>query len=157
MTPGLLVILLCTSVLQSAGPQMGEPGDTVDGHPSQQLTLGGVTLSGFVETSYTYSTQPAGSQIVGRLFDRLHNQFMLDGVKLGLDRAADASRFTAGFHVDLLLGQDASPIQARGLSLGDQGDVPQAYILLNIPTADGRGVQLKAGKFLALPGVESGL
>jgi hypothetical protein len=40
------------------------------------------------------------------------------------------------------------------LSLGNQGDITQLYVTLNIPTPNGNGVQLKLGKMVTLMGVE---
>ncbi len=54
-----------------------------------------------------------------------------------------------------MLGQNGARIQSAGLDLGNQGDLPQAYVVLNLPTPNGTGVQIKAGKMVALPGVES--
>lgn len=122
-----------------------------------QASLGqsGITLSGLVEASFTHSSAPAAGTIAGRLFDRNHDQFMLNQLELSLDRAFDPTKRSAGFHMDLLLGQNASQFQAAGLNLGDQGDLPQAYVILNLPTANGAGVQIKAGKMISLPGVEA--
>lgn len=112
-------------------------------------------ISGFVEASYAYSTHARGDTIVGHFFDRFQDQFMLDAAKVSIDKPWDPKRLDAGFHVDALAGQDATRLQSAGLSLGPQGDLPQAYIVLNVPTPNGTGVQILAGKMIALPGVES--
>lgn len=121
----------------------------------QSHTVDGITVSGFVESSYTHSSAAAGGMVVGRLFDQYHDQFMLNGLELSLDKGIDAAKMSAGFHADFLFGQNAGRFQAAGLDLGDQGDMPQAYAVLNVPTPNGAGVQIKAGKLISLPGVES--
>ncbi len=116
-----------------------------------------VTISGFVTTSYTYSTRHsagAGSPIVGRLYDRFHDQVELNAAKLTLDKPVATDKWDAGAHVDLLFGQNAPVLQSAGLSLGTNGDVEQAYATVNIPAGDGKYVQFKAGKFVTLMGVE---
>jgi hypothetical protein len=52
------------------------------------------------------------------------------------------------------VGQDASLIKSGGFDLGAQGDIPHLYVTLNIPTANGNGVQLKAGRIPTLMGLE---
>ena len=119
-----------------------------------ETALPGVKISGYAEASYIYSTAalPDGP-VVGRSFDRLP-QFALNVVKLVLDKPFATDRLDAGFHVDLLFGQNATVLQSAGLKLGDQGDIEQAFVTLNVPTGNGNGVQFKAGKWVTLMGVE---
>jgi hypothetical protein len=116
--------------------------------------LAGVTVSGYAEASYAWSSKPAGTAISGRLYDRFHNQFTLNALKVVIDRPFAADKLDAGFHADLLLGQNASVIQASGMRLGEQGDLTQLYVTLNAPTPNGNGVQLKVGKVATLLGLE---
>jgi hypothetical protein len=116
-----------------------------------------VNLSGFVTASYTYSTRHtggAGSLIVGRLYDRFHDQIELNAAKLVLEKPIATDKLDAGARVDLLFGQNPAVIQSAGLNLGTNGDVEQAYATVNIPAGDGKYVQFKAGKFVTLMGVE---
>jgi hypothetical protein len=116
-----------------------------------------VSISGYVTTSYTYSsrhTGGAGSPIVGRLYDRFHDQVELNAAKLTLDKPVATDKWDAGAHVDLLFGQNAPVLQSAGLNLGSNGDVEQAYATLNVPAGDGKYVQFKAGKFVTLMGLE---
>jgi hypothetical protein len=119
-----------------------------------ETALAGVTLSGYAEASYSYSTHPSGNVIVGRLYDRFNDQFMLNALKLVLDKPSRTDKFDAGFHTDIVFGQNATPIQSTGLKLGDQGDLMQLYVTLNVPTPNGHGVQFRAGKMVSLMGVE---
>ncbi len=116
--------------------------------------LAGLTLSGYAEASYAASDHPNGSTITGRLYDRFQNQFSLDAIKLVLDKPYDATKWDAGFHTDLLFGQNATVLHSTGFALGDQGDITQLFVTLNVPTPNGNGLQLKAGKMATLMGLE---
>src|SRR2546428_3959793 len=120
-----------------------------------ETTLAGFKLTGFAAGSYSYSGRSVGdSAIVGRLYDRLQNRFMLNALALVLDKPYDPAKFSAGFHSELLLGQDATLIKSPGFDLGAEADVPHLYVTLNVPTASGNGVQFKVGRMVTLMGVE---
>src|SRR6266545_152009 len=134
---------------QSGGPPAADttakpaaaPAPTTN---SVETLLAGFKLSGYAAGSYSYSGRSIGdSTIVGRLYDRLQNRFMLNAIALVLDKPYDATKFSAGFHTELLIGQDATWIKSNGLILGDQADLPHLYVTLNVPTASGNGVQFK--------------
>lgn len=116
--------------------------------------LPGFTFSGYAETSYQYSTHAAGTVIAGHLYDRYQNQFSLDALDIIADRPYDPRTWSAGVHAELLLGQNAAVIQSSGMSLGPQGDVPQLFVTLNVPTPNGNGLQLQFGRFATLLGLE---
>lgn len=122
--------------------------------PNVLTALAGLTLSGYAEASYAVSNHPDGSTITGRLYDRFQNQFSLDAIKLVLDKPYDAGKWDAGFHTDLLFGQNATVLHSTGFALGDQGDITQLFVTLNVPTPNGNGLQLKAGKMATLMGLE---
>ncbi|HYU30500.1 MAG TPA: outer membrane beta-barrel protein [Gemmatimonadales bacterium] len=114
-------------------------------------------LTGFAEASYAYSRHSSGDTlIVGRLYDRLQNRFTLNALGVVLDKPYDPAKRSAGFHVEALFGQNATVIKAGGgaLDLGTQGDIPHLYVTLNLPTANGSGVQFKAGRIPTLLGLE---
>ena len=113
-----------------------------------------VKLSGYGEASYTFAPNAAGDVVVGRLYDRFANQFMLNGLKLVLERPAAADKWDAGVRADLVLGQNATVIQAAGMSLGPSADMPQLFITLNMPTGNGNGLQIRIGKLVTLMGLE---
>src|SRR5436305_10077745 len=101
-----------------------------------ETMLAGFKLSGFAEASYAYSGRSLGdTAIVGRLYDRLQNRFTLNALAVVLDRPYDPAKFSAGFHTELLVGQDATVIQSGGFNLGSQADLPHLYVTLNVPTA----------------------
>lgn len=120
-------------------------------------TLGPLKLSGFAEVSYAYSGHSSGDTIiVGRLYDRLQGRFMLNALGIVLDKPYDPTKRSAGVHAEVLFGQNATVIKSGGgaLDLGTQGDIPHLYVTLNLPTANGNGVQFKAGRIPTLLGLE---
>src|SRR5947208_10153952 len=122
-----------------------------------ETALAGFKLTGFAAGSYSYSGHSAGgTTIVGRLYDRLQNRFMLNALGVVLDKPYDPAKFTAGFHTEVLVGQDATVIQSDGgtFNLGPQGDIPHLYVTLNVPTASGNGLQFKVGRIPTLLGLE---
>src|SRR5689334_17718133 len=85
-------------VPRALGAQAAAPA-----HP--ETGLAGFKLSGFVEASYAYSGRSSGdTAIVGRLYDRFQDHFMLNALALVLDKPYDATKFSAGFHTEVLLG-----------------------------------------------------
>jgi len=120
-----------------------------------ETSFAGFKLTGFAEGSYSYSGRSIGdTAIVGRLYDRLQNRFMLNALAVVLDKPYDPAKFSAGFHTELLLGQDATLIRSNGFDLGAQADIPHLYVTLNVPTASGNGLQVKVGRMVTLLGVE---
>ena len=151
----VLMRSLALPLLLVAQARAGAQQPTSDSTQSLLTALAGIHLSGYVETSYSVSTHPSDSLIAGRLYDRFNDQFMLNALKISLDKPVDSTKLDAGFHTDILLGQNATPIQSAGLKLGPQGDLTQLYVVLNVPTSNGQGVQFKFGKMVSLLGVET--
>src|SRR5438128_3308661 len=158
-----LSALLIAPVWLAAQSAPSAPADTTDKKSDPpapvvnhlETTLAGFKLTGFAAGSYSYSGRSVGdSAIVGRLYDRLQNRFMLNALALVLDKPYDPAKFSAGFHSELLLGQDATLIKSPGFDLGAEADVPHLYVTLNVPTASGNGVQFKVGRMVTLMGVE---
>src|SRR5213080_3784643 len=121
-----------------------------------ETTLAGFKLTGYAAGSYSYSGRSdGGTTIVGRLYDRQQNTFTLNALALVLDKSYDPAKFSAGFHTEVLVGQDASVIQSTGFfGLGTPADVPHLYVTLNVPTASGNGLQFKVGRIPTLLGLE---
>src|SRR6059036_212067 len=114
-------------------------------------------LSGWAEASYVYSRHSArDTMIVGRLYDRLQNRFTLNAFGIVLEKPYDPTKRSAGFHTEILFGPNATVIKSGGgaLDLGTQADIPHLYVTLNLPTANGSGVQFKAGRIPTLLGLE---
>jgi putative OmpL-like beta-barrel porin-2 len=120
-----------------------------------ETTLAGFKLTGFATGSYAYSDQSVGdTAIVGRLYDRAQNRFTLNALAVVLDKAYDPAKVSAGFHAEVLIGQDATLIKSNGLNLGSEGDIPHLYVTLNLPTSSGNGLQFKVGRMPTLMGLE---
>lgn len=112
-------------------------------------------LSGYAEASYVYSSKKADPNIiVGHLYDRYSNAFYLNAVELVADRPFDPKKIGAGVHASVLAGQNAAVVKSTGFDLGTNGDITQAYVTINLPTANGNGVQFKVGKMVTLMGLE---
>jgi hypothetical protein len=138
----------------SSATTSAPPAEAATQHHVETL-VGSLKLSGYAEASYSYSTEPSGTGIVGRIFDRIQDQAMLNGLVVVLDKPYETDKLSAGFHAELMFGQNASVIKSGGFSLGDQGDIPHLYGTLNIPTPEGNGLQLKFGRMVTLMGVEA--
>ena len=147
----------------------------------------GIKLSGYVDTSYLVNFRgqngsipiagatgtadaagnATGTQFGGaRVFDYQHDEFVLNAVKLTLEKDKDDSDFPAGFRVDLMYGVDANILNnGRNIAVADAtGDsipdieadssvyLEQAYVNLGLPLGD--GVDVKIGKMVTLIGYE---
>src|SRR5436853_2797660 len=164
----LLSALLIAPVWLAAQSAPSAPADTADkkgvAPPAQtvnhlETTLAGFKLSGCAEASYAYAGRSLGdTAIVGRLYDRFQNRFTLNALAAVLDKPYDPAKLSAGFHTELLVGQDATVIQSNGLFAGVAPpvpvDVPHLYVTVNGPTASGNGLQFKVGRIPTLMGLE---
>src|SRR5438128_11130060 len=145
---------------QSGAPAPADTAKKADPPPPPvnhlETALAGFKLTGFAAGSYTYSGHSAGgTAIVGRLYDRLQNRFMLNALAVVLDKPYDPTKFSAGFHTELLVGQDATVIQSGGFfDPTTPADLPHLYVTLNVPTATGNGLQFKVGRIPTLLGLE---
>jgi hypothetical protein len=108
-----------------------------------------------VTSTFTYSFAATGNQLVGRFYDRYQKQFMANGLELGLTKPVDTGKLDAGARAELLFGQDAAVTQSQGLSLGPNGDLTEAYVVLNVPTGGAdHWIQFKLGKMWTIMGYE---
>ena len=142
----------------------------------------GITLSGYVDTSYTYQFAGAGEygrdgnsggQLNGggtggpplnthadlRQFDTSNNTFNINAVKIALEKALpDQNEWAAGFRIDTIYGEDAKYLGDSGISgLGNTGNssglaLEQALVKFRIPV--GNGLDVYAGKFVTFLGYE---
>jgi len=161
----LMGVWLTAPAMLRAQSGASPPADTAAKKPDPppppvnhlETTLAGFKLTGYAAGSYSYSGHSVGgTTIVGRLYDRLQNRFMLNALAVVLDKPYDPAKFSAGFHTEVLVGQDATVIQSDGglFNLGPQGDIPHLYVTLNVPTASGNGLQFKVGRIPTLMGLE---
>jgi hypothetical protein len=137
----------------------------------------GITLSGYVDTSYTYQfagsgeygsaglnpgTGPANTHAALRQFDTSNNTFNINAVKIALEKALpDKNEWAAGFRIDTIYGQDARFLGDTGIngSTATGGAVntsglalEQALVKFRIPI--GNGLDIYAGKFVTFLGYE---
>src|ERR1700679_1115452 len=74
----------------------------------------GITLSGYVDVSYTEQfggrgTGFGGGASVGHEFDRNNDNFNVNAVKIALEKALpDKNEWAAGFRVDAIYGSDCN-------------------------------------------------
>jgi hypothetical protein len=138
----------------------------------------GITLSGYVDTSYTYQfagagqygagttnpgSGPANSQNFGRQFDVSNNTFNVNAVKIALEKALpDKNEWAAGFRIDTIYGSDAASLGDTAFNgnttkgtgtINDSGlAIEQALVKFRIPI--GNGLDIYAGKFVTFLGYE---
>jgi hypothetical protein len=126
----------------------------------------GITLSGYVDTSYTEQFGGRGTGFgSGRAnlhqFDVNNNNFNVNAVKLALEKALpdDKDDWAAGFRVDTLYGADARFLgDAAFQSVNSSGQntsglaLEQALVKFRIPV--GNGLDIYAGKFVTFLGYE---
>jgi hypothetical protein len=138
----------------------------------------GITLSGYVDTSYSYQFAgsgeygqagvnpgggPGNTHAVGRQFDVSNNTFNVNAIKIALEKALpDKNEWAAGFRIDTIYGSDAAFLgdtafngnNAKTIgSINDSGlAIEQALVKFRIPI--GNGLDIYAGKFVTFLGYE---
>ena len=138
----------------------------------------GITLSGYVDTSYTYQFAGAGeygplgtnagggppnTHAVARQFDTFNNNFNINAVKIALEKALpDKNEWAAGFRIDTIYGSDAqylgdsafngSAIKSNGTNNDSGLAIEQALVKFRVPI--GNGLDFYVGKFVTLLGYE---
>jgi hypothetical protein len=134
----------------------------------------GITLSGYVDVSYTEQfggrgTGFGGGQAIGHQFDTNNNNFNVQAVKIALEKALpDKNEWAAGFRIDAIMGSDAKYLgdPAFGSTSSSESDgggesgistsypiaLEQALVKFRIPV--GNGLDIYAGKFVTFLGYE---
>jgi hypothetical protein len=122
--------------------------------------LSSTTLSGYISTSAIW--RPGnGVATPGRLFDgnypgvgiNKQDGFNVDVVSLTLDKPLDEGQWSAGYHVQALLGPDAT-LRGTGLNGGATDfALHEAYVALRAPV--GNGLDFRIGQFTTFVGYES--
>ncbi|MFL5507354.1 MAG: outer membrane beta-barrel protein, partial [Gemmatimonadales bacterium] len=151
--------------LQASIARAQQPTDTAAAAPpadtTVRKTLGDlpVYLTGYVTTSYIYDFGNTGDRITGRFYDRFHDTFIPNALRLGIEKLAATDKVDIGVRFELLFGTDAEVTQALvddgTFNLGRYGDLTEAYITVNAPLGDeNHYVQFKAGKMWTLMGFE---
>jgi hypothetical protein len=130
--------------------------------------LSSTTLSGYVDTSATWKFGTGNANMPGRVYDGSDTQdgFNLNVVSLTLEKPLDEGQWSAGYHVQMLMGPGAAK---RGTGLvspvtnGSGGTAPassfsdfafnEAYVALRVPV--GNGIDFKVGQFGTFNGYEA--
>jgi hypothetical protein len=127
----------------------------------------GITLSGYVDVSYTEQfggrgTGFGGAQSVGHEFDRTNDNFNVQAVKLALEKALpDKNDWAAGFRIDAIMGSDAKFLTDKAFGGSSSSEsvstsypiaLEQALVKFRIPV--GNGLDIYAGKFVTFLGYE---
>jgi len=163
--PTSLALTCALLALQVSIVRAQQPTDTAAAVPpadtTARKTLGDlpVYLTGYITTSYIYDFGNTGDRITGRFYDRFHDTFIPNALRLGIEKLAATDKVDIGVRFELLFGTDAEVTQALvddgTFNLGRYGDLTEAYITVNAPLGDeNHYVQFKAGKMWTLMGFE---
>lgn len=144
MTKKMLVglgLAACTPVVFAAKPGTPTLADVLD--------ASGVTVDGYLDTSYTYlsgsGTFTGAGAVANRVFDTERNSFNLNALNL---RVQELPAKGFGGKAEVHVGSDAGVIKAFG-STTTNVDLTQAYV--NYAAG---GLTLMGGKFVTLAGAE---
>jgi hypothetical protein len=125
--------------------------------PSTVLTaLSSTTLSGYVDTTAVWKFGTGNANMPGRVYDGpdVQDGFNLNVVSLTLDKPPEASDWSAGYHVQMLMGPGAAK-RGTGLVSNPNTDFAfnEAYINLHVPI--GNGLEFHVGQFGTFNGYEA--
>jgi hypothetical protein len=139
--------LIGLGTVAQAGEQAGEKARI----PTfgEVLDASGIKIGGYIDTSYTYSTNKNTTFTDGtsnRVFDRETNSFNFNMAELSISKQPDEG---FGGTVVFNFGSDADITAPTGTGANDQFDVQQAFVSYR---AD--GAHLMLGKFATLIGAE---
>ncbi len=129
------------------------PAGPLDGIAS---VLKGATVNGLVDGYYGFDFNTPGNRTAGlRLFDNETNQFALNLIEIGLDKAPDATSATSRLGYDFTLGFGNAMNVVNGSDPGGLGFaqyLKSAYVSYLAPV--GKGLTLTFGKFVTPAGAE---
>jgi len=136
------VVTVATAPAATPGPLDGIAG-----------VLKGSTVNGLVDSYYGYNFNNPANRTSGlRLFDNATNQFALNLIEVGLDKAPDATS-RLGYDVTLGFGNAMNVVNSTDPGgLGFAQYLKQAYMSYLAPV--GKGLTLTFGKFVTPAGAE---
>jgi hypothetical protein len=132
-----------------------------DDQPPQPATvltaLSSTTLSGYVDTTAIWKIGTGDANMPGRVYDGpdVQDGFNLNVVSLTLDKPLDKSDWSAGYHVQMLMGPGAAK-RGTGLiasSTTTEFAFNEAYVNLHVPVLN--GLEVHVGQFGTFNGYES--
>jgi hypothetical protein len=147
LAPGVLSLDSSVGVLDKA---------IEDGKSSIEKALG-ISISGFLDTSYTYSTNypKSLSNISGRYFDKDHNKVIFNTFHLAVEKPE--KDWGVGFKLSGDFGRAGELLREATFWSNHLNDEPsaelrEAFITTTIPV--GEGLAVKGGLFTTLLGTE---
>jgi hypothetical protein len=117
------------------------------------------TLSGYIDTTASWALGSGNANYAGHTYDGAnpgyaHDGFNVNVVSLTLDKPLDEGTWSAGYHVQALLGPGATK-RGTGPLISGGGNLSfnEAYVALRVPV--GNGIDLKVGQFGTYNGYEA--
>jgi len=137
-----------------------------------QTALSQTTLSGYVDTAMQWNPntdQNAAIAYPGNTPKYSFHQndgFQFNAVDIALDKPEDSSQWAAGYHVEMMYGDDAVGVPLSGVSATGLGPgvsvtstpfatIRQAFIRLHTPITGSNGIDWQVGVFDSIIGYES--
>jgi hypothetical protein len=159
---GIVAMPVCTNAQTTDAKDTKDLKKTVEDQSINFLETAqkGITLSGYVDTSYTEQFGGRGdafgsTQALDHQFDIHNDNFNVNAVKVALEKALpDKNEWAAGFRIDTMYGSDASILSATDPGLGASSEfyLEQALVKFRIPV--GNGLDIYMGKFVTFLGYE---
>jgi len=146
---GLALACLISTTWMPGNSQADEASTVRIPTLSEVLGVSGIEISGYIDTSYTYSGNKNVTFTDGtpnRVFDREPNSFNFNMAELAVSMLPDEG---FGGAVVLNAGTDADITAAAGSGASDNFDVQQAYVRYKLG-----GLEAMVGKFATLQGAE---
>jgi len=147
--PGLTLALLLSLSFMPGAARSDEANGFRIPTLSEVLGASGIEISGYIDTSYTYSGNKNVTFTDGtanRVFDRQPNSFNFNMAELAISMLPDDG---FGGAVVLNAGTDADVTAAAGSGANDNFDVQQAYVRYKLG-----GLEAMFGKLATLQGAE---
>jgi hypothetical protein len=127
-----------------------------DGKSSLEKAIG-ISIAGFLDTSYTWSSNrpKSPSNISGRYFDKDQNKIVFNDFHLVLDKPE--KDWGVGFHISGDFGRAGELLReatlwGKALHKEPSAELREAYVTTTIPVGEGIGV--KGGLFVTTLGTE---
>lgn len=130
-----------------------------EGRSALEKALFGISISGFLDTSYTWSSNHPGKafkhNISGRVFDKDDNKVEFNDFNLSLEKPE--KDWGVGFKLVGDFGRTAellkeSTLWSSKLRHESSMELREAFMTYTVPV--GEGLQIKGGKFVTLLGTE---
>jgi len=125
-----------------------------------QTALSNTTISGYVDTAASWrpgtDQNGNGGPNIPRYSFAQNDGFSLNAIDIAIDHPEDESPWAAGYHVELMGGQDSVPAANNSVYPETLGfsSIRQAYLSLRTPVGNS-GIDWKVGVFDTIIGYES--